>query len=113
MAIHGSNSAFNPDLEDWICYTERLENYFIANRITANEEHAQQWRAILLSISGPTTYQLVQSLVAPSMPTENTYAQLAQLVKEHHLPKPPTIVSCKEFHMRNCKHEESIGRRPS
>ena len=76
MAIHGSISAFNPDLKD-------LENYFIANRITADEEHAQ---AILPSICGPDTYQLIRSLVAPRKPTEKTYAQLVQHVKEHHLP---------------------------
>ena len=39
-----------------------------------------QRRAILLSICGPATYQLIRSLVAPSKPTEKTYAQLLQLV---------------------------------
>ena len=89
MAVHGSIGAFNPDLEDWISYVERLENYFIANGIKADEARAEQRRAILLSVCGPTTYHLIRNFVTPDRPTEKSYAQLVQLVKEHHIPKPP------------------------
>ena len=47
--VRVSISAFNPDLEGWILYTERLENYFIPNGIKADEVHAER-RAILLSV---------------------------------------------------------------
>jgi len=53
--------AFDPQVEDWICYTECLENYFIANKIDAGA--AERRRAILLSMCGPTTYQLIRNLV--------------------------------------------------
>jgi len=60
-ATHGSMGAFDPQVEDWICYTECLENYFIANKIDAGA--AERRRAILLSMCGPTTYQLIRNLV--------------------------------------------------
>ena len=91
MAVHGSIGAFNPDLEDWISYTERFENYFIANGIQDDEAHAE--RAILLAVCGPATYQLVRNLVTPAKPMEKTFAQLVKLVKDHHVPKPPAIVA--------------------
>ena len=45
-ATHGSIEAFNPANEDWVSYTERLEQYFTANDIKAEE--ADKRRAILL-----------------------------------------------------------------
>ena len=39
MATHGPFSKFNPQREDWTSYTERLQEYFIANGI---EESAKK-----------------------------------------------------------------------
>ena len=46
MATHGSVGEFNPDREDWISYTERLTQYFVANGIS---EEGDKRKAILLS----------------------------------------------------------------
>jgi len=62
MAVHGTLSAFNPQEEDWLEYSERLEFYFMANRITTEAKK----RAILLSRVGPTTVCLMRSLVLPN-----------------------------------------------
>ena len=51
MASNGHMGEFNNQLEDWRSYTERLQNYFIANDI---KSEAKQ-RAILLSVCGPRT----------------------------------------------------------
>ena len=53
---HGHIGEFNNQLEDWRSYTERLQNYFIANNI---KSEAKQ-HAILLSVCGPRTYKLIQ-----------------------------------------------------
>ena len=42
--------------EDWACYVERLEQFFIANDIT----DAPKIRAVFLSGIGPSTYSLLQ-----------------------------------------------------
>ena len=67
MATHGSVGEFNPDREDWISYTERLTQYFVANGIS---EEGDKRKAILLSSCGAAMYQLIRNLVAPKKPTE-------------------------------------------
>ena len=59
MARHGSIGEFDTDKEDWTSYTERLQQYFTANEVT----DAAKQRAVLLSICGPATYQLIRNLV--------------------------------------------------
>ena len=66
MATHGSVGEFNPDREDWISYTERLTQYFVANGISAEE--GDKRKAILLSSCGAATYQLIRNLAAPNKP---------------------------------------------
>ena len=46
MATHGNIGEFNPAREDWVSYTERLIQYFVANGIS---EEGDKQRAILLS----------------------------------------------------------------
>ena len=80
---------FNLDHEDWISYTERLTQYFMANGIDAEGDKC---RAILLSSCGAPTYQLIQNLVAPGKPTDKTFSQIVTLVHDHHQPRPSTII---------------------
>ena len=86
LVRHGTIGDFQPGVEDWVSYTERLEQYFTANGIATDA--AEQRRAILLSVCGPATYQLIRNLVAPAKPTDKTFAQLVALVKEHQQQHP-------------------------
>ena len=95
MATHGSVGEFNPDREDWISYTERLTQYFVANGIS---EEGEKRKAILLSSCGAATYQLIRNLVAPKKPTEKNFDEIVTLVKDHHQPRPSTIVQRFNFH---------------
>ena len=72
MVMHGSIGTFDGAREDWTSYSERLEQYFVRNDVTA----AEKKRAILLSVCGAATYQLIQNIVAPEKPTERTFEQL-------------------------------------
>ena len=56
-------------------YCERLEQYFVANDV----DDGGKQRAILLSVCGATTYQLIRNLVAPAKPTERTFGELRQV----------------------------------
>ena len=71
MATHGTLGEFQPGIESWTFYTERLEQYFLANDVGSEE----QKRVILLSVCGPPTYQLMRNLVAPRKPAEYIFAQ--------------------------------------
>ena len=107
MATHGSISEFVQGREDWVSYTERLEQHFTANAI--KPEETERRRAILLSCCGAATYQLIRNLVSPAKPTEKSFEQLVQLVTDHHQPPPSEIVQRFNFHMCTRKHGEAIG----
>ena len=65
MAVaHGSVGEFDSSKETWPSYTERLEQYFIANDLTDEGKK----KAVFLSNCGATTYQLIRDLVAPKSP---------------------------------------------
>jgi hypothetical protein len=80
---------FQADKEDWASYTERLSHYFVANDI-----HEDKHKAVLLSICGAETYQLIRNLLAPDVPTKRTvtYEYIVQLVEKHKNPKPSIII---------------------
>ena len=88
-------------------YTERLDLYFTANGIAPDA--AEQRRAILLSVCGPATYQLIRNLVSPAKPTDKTFAELVALVKEHQQPTPSFIVQRYHFNTRVQRPGESIS----
>ena len=79
MAIHGSIGEFDSDKETWTAYTERLQEYFVAN----DGDLAAKQRAILLSVCGAATYKLIRA---------NTKIfdeiHVVQLMQDHHQPPP-------------------------
>lgn len=84
---------------------QKLEEYFIANDI----ESADKKKAILLSVVGAETYQLIRSLVAPAKPKEKSFGNLVKLVQEHHQPIPSAIVQRYKFNSRAQKTGEFIA----
>ena len=101
----GSISEFKESEDDWTSYTERLQQYFVANKVEA----AERQRAILLSICGAPTYRLIRSLVAPRKPTELTFKDLVELVRSHHNPKPSTTVQRFKFNSRTQQPGETVA----
>lgn len=105
MATHGTVGPFEPSSETWTAYAERLEQYFIANDVVS----ADKKRAVLLSVCGPTTYQLIRNLLAPTKPTTKSFDELVKLVKDHHHPAPSVTVQRYEFNKRIRKEGESFA----
>ena len=105
MATHGTIGEFEREREDWPAYCERLEQYFVANDV----EDAGKQRAILLSVCGSTTYQLIRNLVAPAKPTERTFGELVKLVNEHLTPPPSVTMQRFKFHSRSQKEGETLS----
>ena len=101
----GHIGSFNPTVEDWTAYAERIEHYFLANGIT----DATKKRSILLTVCGPTTYQLIRDLLPLVNPTEKTFAQLVAVVKEHQYPSPSVILRRYTFFTRRQQPDESIS----
>ena len=67
MVTHGSIGEFQHTQEPWQSYVERLQQYFVANDVDA----AEKQRAILLSIVGGKTYQLIRNCHGEYGPTLN------------------------------------------
>ena len=104
-AIHGSIGHFDSSTEDWISYSERLEQYFIANDV----KEGNKKRAILLSNCGPQTYQLLKSLLTPAKPTDKSFSEIVATLKDYWQPKPSEIVQRFNFHTRAQKQGKSVA----
>ena len=105
MSTHGSIGPFVVGREDWVSYTERLEQYFAANDV----EDAVKQRAILLSSCGADTYQVIRNVVAPGKPTDKTFSELVELVTAYYCPKPSVIAQRYAFHQRSQKEGEATA----
>ena len=87
------NRWFNPEVEEFSAYLERIELYFDANGI--REEKQVQ---VFLSLLGAKMYSLLRTLVAPLSPKEQSLKDLAKLLKSHFEPKPLVIAERFAFH---------------
>ena len=105
MALLGTVGPFDPAVDDWVVYCERLEQFFQANGVAT----AEKQRAVLLSVCGSSTYLLIRNLVSPEKPTDKTYAQLVKLVREHVSPLPPVSVQRFHFNSRIQKDAETVA----
>ena len=105
MATFGQVGAFKEGQEEWKQYVERLEQYLIANGV----EDADKKRAVFLSTIGTQAYKLLSSLVAPAAPSEKSYRELVQAMKDHHSPPPSEIVQRYRFHTRFRQQGETVA----
>ena len=104
MALIGNIGPFDANNDQWMSYKERLEQFFAANEVD-NSKHV----AVLLSVVGAKTYELLRTLTAPAKPAERTFEQLCQVLETHLAPKPLIIAERFRFHKRNQKPGETIS----
>ena len=105
MVTHGTIGEFQNAQESWQSYVERLQQYFVANDVRT----AEKQRAVLLSAVGGQTYQLIRNLLAPTKPTEVTFAEIVNAVQKHVQPRPSIIVERFNFHSRARHQGEDVS----
>ena len=105
MATIGSVKNFNPQVDDWPTYIERLDHYFLANDV---KDDAKK-RSILLYVCGTPTFKLLRSLVKDGKLDSVSYEALVKLLKDHYNPKPSTIVQRFHFNSRSRAPGESVA----
>ena len=103
-SIIGSVSPFNETEDTWQAYAERLEHFILANEIDSEAKK----RAVLLSSMGVKPYKLLSNLVAPRKAGECSYTEIVDVLKNHHNPRPSTIVQRFTFNTRVRGASESI-----
>ena len=86
MPSIGKVVPFQLGVADWEQYTERLEQYFVANAVV----DADKKRAVLLIVVGKETYSLLSNLVAPAKPVSKSHGELVAVLKAHL--KPTVLV---------------------
>jgi hypothetical protein len=105
MSTQLNIGTFEQGKEDWVSYTERLEQYFTAFDIDA----AAKQRAYLLSVCGALTYQVICNLAALKKPTKFTFKEIVKMVRDHYSPQPSENVQRFTFHSRAQKEGETIA----
>ena len=104
----GHIEEFDPSVEEWKQYVERLEQFLQANDITG-EDKAVKRRATFLSVIGRSAYNLLRSLLAPTKPTDKIYEQLVEILTKHYSPAPTEVMQSFRFNSRARKDGESIA----
>ncbi|XP_060782844.1 uncharacterized protein K02A2.6 [Neoarius graeffei] len=100
----GNIDAFDNSVEEWDTYIERLEQYCVANHIENDRKVA-----VLLSVMGAKTYNLLRSLCAPQKPSAKSFKDIIKLLQDRFNPKPLVIAERFRFHNRNQQRNESIS----
>ncbi|KAJ8417500.1 hypothetical protein AAFF_G00223430 [Aldrovandia affinis] len=104
MAAIGHMDSFDSTVEDWTTYVERVEQYCLANEVESERKVA-----VLLSVMGAKTYNLLRSLIAPAKPATKTFDQIVETLKRHLNPTPLVIAERFRFHKRNQSRAESVS----
>ena len=101
-AAHGQMTSFDSSKEIWSSYSERLDFYLTANKIT----DAKVKRAVFVTVIGARTYGLLKSLLQPMSPTDDdiTLQRMKDVLAAHFNPKPSPITQRYKFHTRE-RHE--------
>ena len=109
MSSLGKIEEFNPSQTNIARYLERLEQYFEANDVPEDSEDSKKRRAILISVIGSRTYDVLSDLCSPNSPSSKTYLELSVILKNHYAPKKLVIAERYRFH--NCvqKDGESVS----
>ena len=104
--LQASNvTEFNPNLESWNVWKERLDIHF--EEIGCSVEGVK--KSIMLKSIGAVPYRVLHSLCSPKSPVRKTYKELCEILDVQYT--PPTIIFSerRRFHS-SCKQEsESVA----
>uniref|UniRef100_A0A803JUZ6 Gypsy retrotransposon integrase-like protein 1 n=1 Tax=Xenopus tropicalis TaxID=8364 RepID=A0A803JUZ6_XENTR len=89
----------------WDSYAERLHFFLEANNVT----DPMQRRAVLLSVIGSKTYEIVRSLVSPTKPSDCSFEEIIKQLKNHFAPTISETVKRFHFNRRSQQLDESIA----
>lgn len=84
--------------EDFDVYIKRLRMYFIANGIPENLK-----AAVLMTVMGNETFQILDSLFSPEDPCTKTFDQIVEKLKNQF--KPMVIVSAERYKLYTRKQK--------
>ena len=95
---------FDPQMDTWTVFVERVQLFLDANTV-AEGKHA----AVLISALDGKTYALLRNLLALEVPKEKSFKELVDMLKSHFEPKPLVIAERFRFQRRYQEPGESIA----
>lgn len=95
----GQMENFDPKVEEWSTYVERLEMFFAVNNVPNEKKTAS-----LLTFIGGKMY----ALLTPTKPTELSFTEIVEIMGRHSTPKPIVIAERYKFHRCNQVEGQSI-----
>ena len=110
----GAIGEFEPTTETFTVYSERLDQFFVANNIGSYPTGASEAViaaaekkkvAVMISVIGKKTYSVLRDLCSPVNPKDKTFGQLCELLQQHFKPKRLEVAESYRFH--RCFQEES------
>ena len=101
----GQLEAFDPQVETFTSYVERVHLFFEANDIKEEKR-----RSVFLSIVGGAVYNLLRNLLAPVTPKDAQLQDIIAVLKAHYEPKPIVIAERFHFHRRQQLPGESVAK---
>ena len=104
MVTIGRLEELDVDKDDFDCYVERMEQFFLANDVP-NAKKA----AVFLSAIGARAYELLRNLLTPDPPKNKKFAELVATLRLHLKPKPLVIAERYKFYKRTQKDNESVA----
>ncbi|XP_052752691.1 uncharacterized protein LOC128201082 [Galleria mellonella] len=99
----GKVSEFNVGNGAWSAYVERLNMYFVANEVKPELK-----LPTLISVMGDEAYELLSNLADPRKPSDLTYKDAVELLRQHLQPTPSVLAERHRFRQRRQGVDENI-----
>lgn len=100
----GKLSEFDVVNGNWSTYCDRVEMYFLVNKVTEELKVPT-----IISIIGDTSYELIVNLCSPKKPSELEYAELKKLMQSHLEPKPSVLAERYRFRQYRQREGQTIA----
>ncbi|XP_039750964.1 uncharacterized protein LOC120627154 [Pararge aegeria] len=100
----GKITEFKVQSDNWKLYVERLEQYFLVNKIGLDLQVPT-----LITVMGAESYELLVSLCTPDKPNTKSFKELTSIMANHLQPKPSELAERYKFRHRQQGEAESIA----
>ncbi|XP_072020487.1 uncharacterized protein [Amphiura filiformis] len=96
---------FDPDVEDFECYQDRLEQYWLVAGIDKEADRV----ATLISVIGAKYNRQLRDMSAPTKPKDLKFSEICEKLNDYYNPKKTTLANRYKFYRRTQKEGESIA----
>lgn len=104
MALIGDLPRFHGEYDDWLVFTERLEQFFEINDVVEEKK-----KAILITSISDQIYKTLKDLCFPLLPKEKTFNELCELLNKQFVIKTSVIRERYTFYNAKQMAGESIA----